>query len=66
MIVNKAIIIDNLEPVDFLTSAGKVANIDDVTNLKRRSEDITFLRFKCVVNGSVIDYRVTTVNPLSF
>ena len=44
VIVNKAIFIDNLDPVAFLTSIGKVSNIDDVTNLKSRSEYITFLR----------------------
>ena len=66
VIVDKAILIDNLEPVTFLTSTGNVAIIDDVTDLKSRSEDITFLRFNCVVNSSVIDYRATIFKPFSF
>ena len=66
LIVDKAILIDNLKPVDLLTSTGKVANVHDVTDLKSMSEDIAFLIFNCVVDGSVVDYRVTTANSLSF
>ena len=66
MVMDNAILVSNLEPLVFLTLVGKVANIKDAIDLKSRPEDISFLRFNCVVNGAAIDSRVITVNPLSF
>ena len=66
MVMDNVILVSNLEPLVFLTLVGKVANIKDIIDLKSRSEDISFLRFNCVVNGAAIDSRVITVNLLSF
>ena len=66
MVMNNAILVSNLEPLVFLTLTGKVTNIKDASDLKRWPDDISFLRFNCVVDGAAIDSRVVTVNPLSF
>ena len=66
IVVNNVLLVGNLEPLTFLTSTRKIANIEDGTKLKSRPEDISFLRSNCVVDGAAIDYRVTKVNPLSF
>ena len=66
MVMDNAILVSNLESSAFITSAGKVANIKDTIDLKSRPDNISFLRFNCVVDGAAIDSRVVTVNPLSF
>ena len=40
LIVDNALRVDNLEPLAFLSSAGKVLHIDDVHNLETRPADI--------------------------
>ena len=66
MVMDNALLVSNLEHLVLLTSTGKIAKIDDAINLKCRPEDNFFLRFNCVVDGTEIDSRVITVNPLSF
>ena len=66
MVMDNVLIVGNLEPIAFLSSTGKVANIEDAINLKNRPDDISFLRFNCVVDGAAMDSRVITVKPLSF
>lgn len=56
IVVDNAILVGNLEPLAFLTTTGKVANIVDATVLKSRPEGISILRFKYVVDGAAIDF----------
>lgn len=65
-IIDFASLLGNLEPVIFLTSTGKEAKIEDPGDLKKRDEDITFIKFNCFLDGSQLDSRVTTIGPLSF
>ena len=44
-IIDCLLSIANLEPLNFLTSSGKVVKIDDVSDLKNRPDDIAFFRF---------------------
>ena len=64
--IDFAILFGNLEIVIFLTSIGKEARVEDPVDLKKRDEDITFVKFNCFLDGSQLDSRVTTVAPLSF
>ena len=66
VVTDNALLVGNLEPLDFLISMGKVTNIEDASNLKIRPEDISFLRLSYVVDGVAIDNRVTKFNLLSF
>ena len=43
-----------------------MVGVEDATDLKNYPEDITYLRFSCLVDGASIDHRVITVNSLSF
>ena len=67
MITDKAFTIPHLEPLAFLTSSAKVVNFgDDIIDLSERPEDITFVRFRRVLDGSSLDKRVIHTHPLSF
>ena len=67
LIVDKAVTYYNVEPLAFLTSTAKVVNFDDdITDLAKRSEDITFLRFRCVLDGATLDKRVSHTSPPTF
>ena len=66
LIFDNALRVDNLELLAFLSSAGKVLNIDDVNNLETRPADITFVKFCCIVDGSSSDKRITGAKPVSF
>ena len=66
ILLDNALLLGNLELLAFLTLVDKVAHIDNATILKSRPEDISFLRFNCVVDGATIDSRITAVNPLLF
>ena len=60
LIVEKAVTYSNVEPLAFLTSTAKVVDFgDDITDLAKRTEDITFLRFRCVLDGATLDKRVS-------
>ena len=66
IVMENALLVSNLEPLEFLTSTRNVTNIDDLINLKSRPVDAFFLSFNCVVDDAAIDSRVITVNPLLF
>ena len=60
LIVDKAVTYSNVEPLAFLTSTAKVVDFgDDITDLAKRPEDITFLIFRCVLDGATLDKRVS-------
>ena len=40
MVIDNALLVGNLEPIAFLTSTGKVINIEDAINLKNSPDDI--------------------------
>ena len=65
-IIISTLFIQNLEPLAFLTSRNKVVKISDPADLKSRPDDITFFRFRCVMNDSSVDNRFTTVPDLYF
>ena len=66
LIVDKAINYSSVEPLAFLTSTAKVVDFgDDITDLAKRPEDITFLQFHCVLDGVTLDKRVSH-NPPHF
>ena len=59
-IVDKAVTYSNVESLAFLTSTTKIVNFgNDITDLAKRPEDITFLRFRCVLDGATLDKRVS-------
>ena len=58
--------VSNLEPLAFLTSSGKITHVDDVNSLADRPTDISFIRLRCVLDGSKLDQRVDNAAPLSF
>ena len=58
--------VENLEPMAFLSSTGKSVTVDDVVDLSERPEDITFLRFRSLLDASKLDARVTKMPPLNF
>ena len=66
MVVDNALLVGTLELLAFLTSIGNVTKIKDAAILKSRPKDTSFLRINCVVDGAVIDSRVTIVNHLLF
>ena len=55
-----------LDPLAFLTSAGNEAKILDPMDLKTRPLDITYVRFRCTMNGSSVDVRIINVPDLNF
>ena len=55
-----------LNPLAFLTSAGKEAKILDPTDLKKRPVDITYVRFCCTINSSSVDARIVNISDLTF
>ena len=55
-----------LEPFVFLTSAGKVKTIDNVPDLRPCRDDITFVKFRCTIEISTMDCRITNDRKLSF
>ena len=55
-----------LDPVAFLTSAGKYAKILDPADLQKRAVDITYVRFCCTMHGSSVNSRVVKTTDLSF
>ena len=65
-IINQALLMEHLEPMAFLTSTGKTVNVDDVSNLKKRSDNINFRKFRSILNASALDKRVTHVPALLF
>ena len=59
-IVDKVVTYSNVEPLAFLTLTAKVVgSSNDITDLAKRPEDITFLRFRCVLDGATLDKRVS-------
>ena len=65
-LMESCISIPYLEPLAFLTSAGKVKTIDNVSDLKSCPDDITFFKFRCTVEGSTMDCRIKNYSKLSF
>ena len=55
-----------LEPLAFMTSAGKVVQISDPDNLLKHPGDITFLRLRCTMDSKSQDKHVTTADTRSF
>ena len=56
LIVDKVVTYSNVKPLAFLTSTAKVINFsDDITDLAKRHEDITFLRFRCVLDSATLE-----------
>ena len=47
--MDSAILIDNLEPLVFLTLTGKEAKMNDPLSLKIRLGGITYLKFNCAM-----------------
>ena len=45
-VIENSLSITNLEPLAFLTSSGKLVNIDGVSDQKSRPEDIAFFSFQ--------------------
>ena len=66
MIVDSILNVGFLDPVAWLTSGGNDIKIPDPTDLSVRFPDIHFIRFRCQMNGSSVDARVSTVPDLSF
>ena len=67
LIVGKVLLTNNLEPLAFLTSAGKFAKLTGgAEDLKTRPEDITFVRFHCVMDSLSVYSRVTCANNVFF
>ena len=54
-IIDTMLDVSNLEPLAFLTSSGKIAHVDDVDSLADRPTDISFIRLRCVLDGSKLD-----------
>ena len=66
MIVDSVLNPAFLDPVAFLTSAGKEAKILNPADLQKRAVDITYARFRCTMHGSSVDSRVVKTADLSF
>ena len=66
LIVDSILNVGFLDPVAWLTSGGNDIKIPDPTDLSVRPPDIHFIRFRCQMNGSSVDARVSTVPDLSF
>ena len=64
-VIEHVTLIQNLEPLAFLTSTGKIVHIDDVNNLASRPEDITFIKVHSVVEVTHVDTRVRKGSILS-
>ena len=45
-IVDDTLQVENLEPLSFLSSTGKVLTVDDVDDLDKRPADFTFMKFR--------------------
>ena len=54
------------DPAAFLTSAGKGTKILDPADLQKRVVDITYVRFRCMMNGSSVDARIVNLSDLTF
>ena len=49
-----------MKPLAFLTPTAKVVDFgDDITDLAKIPEDITFIRFRCVLDRATLDKRVS-------
>ena len=57
--------VKNIEFIAFLSSTGKSVTVDNVVDLSKRPEDITFLRFRSLLDASKLDVRVTKMPPLT-
>ena len=58
--------IAHFEPIAFLTSTNKVVKISNPDDLDQRPDDISFLRFRCIADGTAIDNRVARADVLNF
>ena len=66
LIIESTLSIQNLESLAFFTSRNKVVKISKFTDLKSFPEDITFCWFRCIMNSSSVDKRVSVIPDLSF
>ena len=57
--------IKTLQHLAFLSSEGKIVTVNGSAQLKDRSEDITYFRFKCDLNSHHFDSRVSQERELS-
>ena len=65
-VLDPAINIDNLEPLVFLNSAGSAFSMTDFSDLEKRPADVTFVSFRCNMDGSAVNSCVGSAPDLSF
>ena len=65
-LMESCISIPYLKPLAFMNSAGKVKTIDNVLDLGFHPDDITSVKFRCTLDGSLMDIRITGDHQLSF
>ena len=66
LIVDSILSIGFLDPVAWLTSGGNDIKIPDPADLSVRPADISYIRFRCQMNSSSVDARISTMPDLSF
>lgn len=49
-----------------MNSTGKIKNVDDVSDVESRPDDITFVKSRCTLDGSLMDSRIKSEYQLSF